>query len=220
MPRKRKLDSPEDKLAQFFLKSVGVGLGLWNASAEIFVDDLEDQGVYQSNVDIFATAMKSGWTYDDLHHLIGSNYKNGVRGALATEIIPKREDPLKEADTLLEEGAHYFHPALFDVIAPRFAIAGSVMLPVTRGSVTPKGRFTLRDLMDYYYENIKTACIAKRRDAQTKTMVWLLGQASLDEILYAIDAASLTDDDIPVVEITNWLDEGQKELRYRRARSE
>jgi hypothetical protein len=216
---KKKIDSPEDRLTQFFLKSVGIELRLYNASTEVFVDDIEEQGVYQSNVGIFASALKTGWPYDELHSLIGIKFREGVRTALASEIIPKREDGIKERDNLIEPDTQYFHSALYDVTAPCFAIAGSMMLPVSRGSTALKESFTLRHLMDYYFENIKTACIAKRRESQTKTMAWLLGQATLDEILYCIDAASLTDNDVPVVELANYLDEANREIKYHKARS-
>lgn len=217
---KKKVDSPEERLAQFWLKSVAAGCGLYNPASGSFVDDLEEQGLYHGNVSVFANALKSGWTYDELQFWIGQQYKNGERNALASDILPKkeREDSIRETDDLMDEDTDYFHDALYDTTPPRFAVAGSVMLPVSRGSITRKQSFTLRELMDYYYANVKTACVARRRETQTKTMAWLLSQAELDEILYAIDAAGLTDDDVPVVELTNYFDEAQRELTYHRAR--
>lgn len=220
MARTKKL-STEEILAQFFLKSVGAEVGFWNASTSEFSEGFEDEPLYQGNVSCFQNAMKAGHTFDDLHHMIGSNYKNGVRTALASAIIPERKnDDLEESSNLLDSDNPYYHPALFSVSAPRFAVAGTMMIPVARGSTTPKDTFTLRELMDYYYANIKTACLSSRRPSQTKTMMWLLKQASLDQILYAIDAASLTDKEIPIIELTKYLEEADLEINYYKARSQ
>lgn len=220
MGRPKKSDGPADRLAKFFVKSVAVGCGLWNASTESFVEGLEEEGVYISNVSIFEHALTHGWTYEDLHHLIGSSYKNGVRVALASDVIPVKEVGVKEGDNLIESDTQYYHSVLFDVIAPRFALTGTMMIPVSRGSATLKDKFTLRELMDYYYDNVKVACIAKRRGAETKTMAWLLTQGTLDEVLFAIDAAGFTDNEVPVVELTNYFDDARREIRYYVARSQ
>lgn len=211
---------PEERLAQFFLKSVGVECGLYNHGTKQLADGFEAEGLYQAHVATFASAMKQGWAYDDLHDLVASNYKSGVRAALVSNIIPEREPLLKETDNLLADDDDYYHSALYIQRAPQFTLAGSMMLTVSAGSITRKETFTLRDLMTYYYDNTRTSSVSRRREAETKTMVWLLKQASLDEILFAIDVVRSEDASVSVVELTHYLDQGRADLDYRRARSQ
>src|SRR6266566_20345 len=143
-----KKTNPEESLAQFFLKSVGADCGMYNRSTGELVSGFEDDALYKGNVACFQGAMKSGYSYDDLHHIIGSNYKNGVRAALASSIIPEKKEDLEEDSNLLDSDGEYYHIALFNKSAPRFAVAGNMMIPVTKGSIVRKDVFTLRDLMD------------------------------------------------------------------------
>lgn len=221
MPKKYKLNSEdlsqEERLTQFFLKSVGASVGIYNAGTDEYKTD---EPLYKTNVDIFRSALRDGWTYDELHSLIGMNFRDKVSTALASDIITKKEIPLREGDNLLISTQKYYHPALFNTTAGRWAVGPNTMVPVTRAASVQKDSFTLRDLVDYYYKIVKTGSSSRRREGDSKTMVYLLNQASLDEILFAIDAAGETNEEIRVIELNRFFDDASRDLEYHKSRGE
>jgi hypothetical protein len=218
MPRKKIADTPADRLVQFFLKSVGAGCGLY--VNEELVPNVEAAPLYISNKKIVEQALADGWKYDELHSFIGIQYRNKVQAALLSDILPKKEQPVGEDDNLIAESGTYFHDQLFNKTATKWAVTSEGMIPVMRGSINRKERYTLRDLMDYYYMRVKTANVTRRRSTATKTMAWVLSQASLDEVLFAIDAAAETDLDVQVVDLTRFFSKAAESVAYYQSRSE
>jgi hypothetical protein len=216
---KKTVEPEAVRLTQYFLKSVGAHLGLYNEKENSFVPDLETKGVYKTNLQIIEQALAKGWTYTELHALIGLQYREKKQAALFSEILPKRI--ANEDENLLDPEDSYYHPALYVRTPARFSVSGDTMVLTQKPSSQLKESFTVRDLMLYYY-----GCLGivspdtRRRSAQAKTMMWLLSQAHLDEVLFAIDLAGESDRLVPVIDLSRYLQDAAHERRYYQARHE
>jgi hypothetical protein len=216
--KRNKVEPEAVRLTQYFLKSVAAHLGLYNEKSNSFVPDLEEKGVYKSNLEIIEGALAKGWSYEELHALIGLNYREKKQAALFSEILPKRI--ANEEENLLDPGDSYYHPALYVRTPARLCASGDQMTVTRKPSSSLKERFTLRDLMEYYYQKMGAAPDSRRHSAQAKTMGWLLSQAHLDEVLFAIDLAGDSDRLVPVIDLNRFLMEAAAERRYYQARHE
>jgi hypothetical protein len=219
MIKERKATSIERELTRCFFNSVGIELGFYNPKTKELREGAESEGVYQTNLEIIRSALKDGWTKDQLEKLMWAEYRKSIRCALLSEILPEKEPEIAEEDNLLVDGVSYLHPALFNRMAPTFAVVGESVVPVSRGTSTPKPAFTLRDLLDYYYQIVKTGRVASRVNAHLGAFRYLFSGNSLDEILFAIDAAGDTDVDWAPLDLERFMREAREEVRVRRARA-
>jgi hypothetical protein len=211
----------EARIVRVFLRSVGAELGFYNAGFKEFRAGVESEPVYQSNLEIVRSALKQGWVAADLEEFIISRYRAGERQALLSEILPKQPENkrLDESDNLLEDEEPHFHPQLFVRRMPSFTVTGGVMVPVTRGTVTPKEVFTLLDLVSYFFQHGRQGDTPRQRSAAINQMRWLLSQATVDEILFAIDLAEESGKDVGVFDLTDFLDVAREQVLVCEARS-
>lgn len=210
----------ERRITELFLKSVGSGLGFYNAATKSFQKGLESEPLYQANLEIVQAALKSGWKASELEDHIVARYKAGERQALLSDILPNKAPAkrIDEEENLLETGPDYQHTALYLRSAPTFAVVGESMVPMQRGSVKPKDEFTLRDLCNYYFETMRVPNTPRRWANALGSFRWLLGEARVDEVLTAVDLACAVNDETPVLRLSDYLDEARADVAAREAR--
>lgn len=211
----------EARIVRVYLRSVGAETGFYNPSAKEFREGVESEPIYQSNLEIVRAALKQGWVAADLEEFILCRYKAGERAALLSAILPKQPESkrLDEMDNLLAEGDEHYHPQLFTRAIPGYAIQNGTMVPVTQGTVKPKPFFSLAELVDYFFSRSRMAHTPRQRSAAINQMRWLLSQADVDEILFAVDLADQEGKDGGVFDLTDFLEAARQEVFTCQARS-
>jgi len=99
----------------------------------------------------------------------------------------------KQSQNLLEHGQLYFHRILYCFSAPTRMIIDHQTKIIQRTSEPfeqiLKAEFIMKDLIDFFYESSGNAATDHQYKQDAGKFTHLLGRYTLDEILYAIDAA-------------------------------
>lgn len=215
----RKLD---DRIVRIFLKSVGSEAGLYQAAKKDFAPDLELHHLYQANLEIVRSVLKEKrMSADELERFILERYNAGERQVLLSDILPRQAPArdYRETDNLIQAGTVYQHAALYERTAPAYSFAGRQVVTVRQGEGKPKAEFTLRELVQYYLEHVKTAYRAARMEKLYGGFRYLLDVWRLDEVLTAIDLAGETQRDISVVKLEDFLPQARQEVKMKAARA-
>lgn len=210
----------EARVVRQFLRMVGANSGLYNPSTKQFAAGLESEALYQTNLEAVRSLLANGWGAVDLERHIANRYNAGERSVMLLEIMPKKPEVhrIDEGDNLLDEEAVYLHPTLFDRGFPSYAVQGGAMVPMAQGSQTPKVSFTLGEIVDRYFQLARRGDIPRQRAATINKMRWLLGQATLDEVLFSLDLAAATGNDFDVFSLQDYLLAARAEIHVCEAR--
>jgi hypothetical protein len=211
----------EKNLTLAFLKSVGAECGLYNPSTKQFKAGIESESLYQANLEIVAGALKKHWKASELEDFIWQRYNAGERKALLSEILPDKAPATKveEHENLLCPEVTYQHAQLYIRRAPSFDIHEGVMIPITRGTVTPKESFTLRELAEYYFSQMHVGSNPRMWANVLGIMRSLLTEARADEILTAVDLACAANPTTPAIQLYDHLEAARSEVSMREART-
>lgn len=178
----------ERGLVELFFKTIGAEVGFFDFKTRAFRAGVESEGLYQENLKQIRAALKE-MVAADLEQYVRERYVVGDRAPLLSDVLGKQSAPGRigyEAD-LLERLERPLHPALFFRVMPTFAVSESGMVPVGQGKILPKAEFTLRNLIEYYFSRVHVAPLLSRQELGPWN--WVLQQADLNELLFAIDAA-------------------------------
>jgi hypothetical protein len=218
MPRQSTSNILLDLLTAFF-SSVGADIGYYDPKAKALREGVEENTLYQANLETLSVALKSGWKARDLKDWLWAQYRSGVRAALLAEILPE-DAPGREVgenDNLISRQSAYSHPALHLFRPPTYVIGEDGLLPRTAGAVARKETFTLRDLTNYYYSRFPRLARTNRTwDSSLflmKRLYLRAGAESLEMLLTAIDIASSQHDNPSAVRWDDYLGLAEESLR-------
>lgn len=220
-PARKSAPTLDQKIVELFLKTVGAECGLYNGGTRLFIPNLESHHLYQSNLEIVRDVLKSGrLAAGELEELIRERYKAGERQALLSAILPKSAEKrqLDENENLIEDGTVYQHSELYVRTAPSFFVSGNSMYSSSPGTQTAKERYTLGELLDYYYRRLPVAQLTSRRNRDLGGMRYLLDGYRVDEVLHAIDRAGGEEKPLSVLKLEDYLPEAREIVRDRAAR--
>jgi hypothetical protein len=217
----RRQDEDEaTRLTKFFYSTVGVELGLYNSSTKKMVDDHSEDPRYQSTLEATRSILKS-MSPHDLRRYIQSSYEAGTRSGSIKDVIPSKraETALQAESNLLEAGIDYQHPSLYDRNYSSFAVQGGNLITVSRGAIKRKPKFSVRDLVDYYFQRAKVANTPRHWESVMKTFIWILDHSRVDEVLTAIDYALEDDECVSAIEVNKYIGDAASIVREKEARA-
>jgi hypothetical protein len=219
MSRRQDEDEPT-RLTKFFYSTVGVELGLYNSGLKQMVDDYTNDPRYQSTLEATRSILKA-MSPHDLRRYIQSSYEAGTRSGSIKDVIPspKAESALRAESNLLEAGVSYQHPSLYDRSNSSFAVQSGSLVTLTRGTIKRKPKFTVRDLVDYYFQRAKVANTPRHWESVMKTFVWILDHSRIDEVLTAIDFALEDDECVSAIEVNKYIGDAAALVREKEARA-
>ena len=219
MSRRQDEDEPT-RLTKFFYSTVGVELGLYNHGTKSMAEGYAEDARYQSTLEATRSVLKSV-SPQDLRRYIQSSYESGMRSGSIKDVVPsaKAESSLRAENNLLEGHVRYQHPFLYNRTNSSFAMQGGDLITVSRGNVKLKPKFTLRDLVDYYFQRAKTANTTRHWESVMKTFIWILDHSRVDEVLTAIDFAVEEDECVTAIEVNKYIGDAASIVREKEARA-
>jgi hypothetical protein len=207
----------ERRILALFFTTVGAELGLYDFKQKKFAPGAASHGAYQENLRAIQQALGSGTPAADLEELIRERYRAGERTALIGALLKAETRPGRAGlETDLLTGIEPLHPALFDRRMPVLTLVGQTLTEVSAGRVTPKAQFTLAQLIDYYAAALRG--YAPRLKQHLGPWNWLLSQATLPELLTAIDLAREEHQEPGPLELTQYLAAARPIVQARAAR--
>ncbi len=213
----------ERRILELHFKMTAAELGYYNPKAKKFKEGLESEPLYQTNLQIVRDALKSGWPAAELESFIRERYNAEDRAVLLSDLLPRRrEHTVEESTNLIEPGLIYQHPALYDRQAPAYYIQGDMMVMSAPARQTRKETFTLRQLVDYYVQQITGAANPRQFTAAVGSFRYLLQDARVDELLHAVDLGrdyrTETGREVSVLDLQRFLSDARMEVKRREAR--